>query len=273
MTICIAAVAADRTAVVVASDKMLSAAFLSLEFDHPRSKIESLGSSCVGMSAGDALPVGELFASAQPVATQLQNPQVEQIAKAIKEAYCALRAKRIEETVFQPRGVTLDDFYKRGLIQQLPTELAMSLDDMVQRRNLGIDLIVTGSDQSGAHIFGISDPGVVSNYDRIGYHAIGSGLSHALLSLVGTRQGWLTSINETVFNVFRAKRQAELAPGVGESIEMRVIAGNKTRNVTDEEFSHLNTILKELIAPQEKSHHEKISKLGFDEGGEDGQAK
>lgn len=265
MTICIAAIAADRSAIVVASDKMLSAAFLNLEFDHPRSKLEHLGSLCIGMSAGDALPVGELFASANPIATQLQNPQVEQIAGAIKEKYCKVRAKRIQETVFQPRGLTIDAFYQEGLIRQFPPDIAVSLDDMVHRGNLGIDLIIAGVDQYGAHIFGVSDPGIVSPYDRIGYHAIGSGLNHALLCLIGTGQNWLTSINQTVFNVYRAKRQAELAPGVGQSIDMRVITSEVSRSVTDEEYLHLKTILEELLVPQDKQLHEKISKLGFNE--------
>ena len=270
MTICIAAMAANRTAVVVASDKMLSAAFLSLEFDHPSSKLENLGSSCVGMSAGDALPVGELFASARPVTTQLQNPRIEQIAKAIKNAYCHLRAKRIQETVFQPRGVTMEQFYQQGLLKQFPAELAMSLDDMVQRRSsLGIDLIIAGVDSNGSHIFGIRDPGIVSPYDRIGYHAIGSGLSHAILSLVGARQDWSASINETVFNVYCAKRQAELAPGVGKDLEIRVITSEGTRNLTDTDLANLDSILQKRLAPQNEQTSEAISKLGFGGGGED----
>ena len=84
MTICIAAIAANISAVIVTSDRMLSAHFLSLEFDHPDSKIEKIGKSCVGLSSGDALPAGELFASAHSVSTQLQNPQVGQIAESIK---------------------------------------------------------------------------------------------------------------------------------------------------------------------------------------------
>ena len=63
MTVCIAATAADKSAVVVASDKMISAGFLSLEFDHPESKIEALGATCVGLCSGDALPAGDFVGS------------------------------------------------------------------------------------------------------------------------------------------------------------------------------------------------------------------
>ena len=218
MTICIAASAADKSAVVVASDRMISAGFLNLEFDHPESKIEKLGKSCVGLSAGDALPAGDLFSSAYPVSTQLQNPKVKQISETVTDTYSLLRKKRIEEEVFSPRGLTIDAFYQQGLIRSFPPEVSMSLDDQVQHAAFGVTLIVAGVDQEGAHIFGVSDPGVSTSYDRIGYHAIGSGMSHAFLSLVAVGQQCSKSINETAYNVFRAKRHSEVAPGVGQSV-------------------------------------------------------
>ena len=140
------------------------------------------------------------------------------------------------------------------------------MDDLVQRRDLGIDLIVTGVDQSGAHILGISDPGVMASYNRVGYHAIGSGLSHAILSLVGAGQDWSIKINQTVFNVFRAKRQAELAPGVGESIDMRIISVEGMRKIEEHEIVNLDTILNDVVVPQKEHLNEHISKLGFDKG-------
>jgi hypothetical protein len=263
MTICIAAAAAEKSAVVVASDKMISAGFLDLEFDHPGSKIEALGASCVGLSAGDALPAGDLFSSAQSVATQLQTPQVRQIAETIKDTYSTLRSKRIEETVFKPRGVTIDSFYQQGLIRQFPPEVAMSLDDRVQRMKFGVELIVAGVDRDGAHIFGITDPGISDSYDQIGYHAIGSGMSHALLSLVGAGQHWSMTVNETVFNVFRAKRQSEVAPGVGRSVELRVIADGKIHIVTDDEISSLDQMLRDLEAPLGEQIKASIAQLPF----------
>ena len=269
MTICIAATAENKSAVVVASDRMLSAGFLNLEFDHPGSKIEPLGEACVGLSAGDALPAGDLFLSAHSVSAQLQNPLIKQIADTIKDAYCKLRAKRIEETVFRPRSITMDSFYKQGIIQQYPSELALGLDDRVQRMDFGVTLIVAGADQGGAHIFGISDPGILDSYDRIGYHAIGSGLSHAILSLVASGQHWSKSINETVFNVFRAKRQAELAPGVGQSVELQVITPGKIHQAKADELSMLERTLKALEKPRNKEIDKLVADLPFKGGTEE----
>ena len=253
----------NRSAVVAASDRMLSAHFLSLEFEHPDSKIEKLGKSCVGLSAGDALPTGELFLSAHSVAAQLQSPQIDHIADSIKNAYSILRSQRIEEQVFKPRGISIDAFYQQGLIRQFPPEVAMQLDDMVQRVEFGVELIIAGVDGSGAHVVGISDPGKVSQYDRIGYHAIGSGMSHAILNLVGAGHHWTRSTNETVFNVFCAKRQAEVAPGVGQAIEMSIVTNEGVKSVSDDELKQLDQIHKELTGPRNEKITKAIQELPF----------
>jgi len=265
MTVCIAATSAKKKAVVVASDRMLSAHFLHLEFDHLNAKIDILGDSCVGLSAGDALPIGELFGAAYGVSTQLQNPQIGQIAERIKEAYIDLRKRRVEEQYFRPRGITIDEFYQNGLIRQFPTEVAMSLDDMVRRANFGVELIVAGVDGNGAHIFGIADPGIAASYDRVGYHAIGSGMSHALLGLVSANQHWANNINQTVFNVYCAKRQAEAAPGVGDAIDMRIVTRDGCRPLDEPQLSTLEETRKKVFEPQLAQTHELISQLSFEE--------
>lgn len=272
MTICIAATADANKAVVVASDRMLSAHFLSLEFDHPDSKIEQLGPSCMGLSAGDALPAGELFAASRALTAQLQDPAIVSIAESIRESYVQRRAQRIEEMYFRPRGLTLEAFYQQGMMRQFPAEVSVSLDERVQNFNFGVEIIVAGVDHTGAHIFGITNPGQSAPYERIGYHAIGSGMSHAILSLVSAGQYWRKSVEETVFNVYRAKRQAELAPGVGSSIEMRIITKERVVALTDEDFEKLSNMLEALLVPQEEQHAKRIHELSFRNGLEDDSA-
>ena len=75
MTICIAVACADRKAVVTASDRMLSAPFLTLEFDRPNAKTDRLSTTCVGLTAGDALVASDLFTGFEGLVNQLQAPQ------------------------------------------------------------------------------------------------------------------------------------------------------------------------------------------------------
>lgn len=265
MTVCVAAICGKRQAIVAASDRMLSAHFLAIEFDHPDAKIDILAKTCVGLSAGDALPTTELFAASAGIAQTLQNPQVEMIADRVKRKYSDLRRKEIEEQIFLPRGITVEEFYQQGLISRLPPEVAMALDDRVQRANYGVELIIAGVDASGAHIYGIRDPGVASCYDRVGYHAIGSGMSHALLSLVATGQHWQVGINQSVLNVYQAKKQAELAQGVGNATEIRIITPTGIRTISEEELDRLEKIRNDLLAPKTKIVETAIRGLPFEE--------
>lgn len=61
MTICIAALCDGGRSLVAASDRMLSAPFLTLEFDHRDAKIDPIGPHCVALSAGDALSVQDII--------------------------------------------------------------------------------------------------------------------------------------------------------------------------------------------------------------------
>lgn len=264
MTICIAAICANRTAVVVASDRMLSAPFLTLEFDHPDAKIDQLSRSCVGLTAGDALVATDLYAGSAGLANQLQDPQIQMIADEVKRRFVKIRKSQINERVFQPRGLSIDDFYLKGMIQHIPPDLAMLLDSQIQQGRLEASVIVAGVDGSGAHIYGIEDPGTSACYDRLGYHATGSGHRHALLSLVSAQQHWTLGINETVHNVFEAKKQAELAQGVGVATEMHIVTISGIRVLTPSDISDLGAIRDRKMAPEMDEVKAAIEALPFE---------
>ena len=242
MTICIAATCAGQKAVVAASDRMVSAPFLTLEFDHPDAKIDQLSRTCVGLTAGDALVATDLFTGFEGMISQLQDPEVQMIVGQVKQRFVDIRQALIDERVFRPRGISFDDFYSKGLVSALPPDLAMFLDSQVQEGQLQASVIVAGVDGSGSHIHGIEDPGTSSCFDRLGYHAIGSGYRHALLHLATAQQHWSASINQTVHNVFEAKKQAELAQGVGETTEIRVITASGVTALTKSDLDALDDL-------------------------------
>ncbi len=145
MTICIAATCAGQNVVVAASDRMVSAPFLTLEFDHPDAKIDQLSRTCVGLTAGDALVATDLFTDFEGMISQLQNPDVLLIAEHVKQRFVDVRRKLNDERVFRPRGISFIDFYSKGLITALPPDLAMFLDNQVQQGQLEASVIVAGS--------------------------------------------------------------------------------------------------------------------------------
>ena len=264
MTICIAATCADQKAVVAASDRMVSAPFLTLEFDHPDAKIDQLSRTCVGLTAGDALVATDLFTGFEGMVSQLQDPGVLLIAEHVKQRFVEVRQKLIDERVFRPRGISFVDFYSKGLVSALPPDLAMILDNQAQEGQLQASVIVAGVDGSGSHIHGIEDPGTSSCFDRLGYHAIGSGYRHALLYLATTQQHWSSSVNQTVHNVYEAKKQAELAQGVGNTTEMRVITERGVRALTQSDLNALEELHELRTVPASDCLKNKIDKLPFE---------
>jgi hypothetical protein len=268
MTICLAANCAGSKAVVVASDRMLSAPFLTLEFDHPDAKIDEVSQTCVALTSGDALAAQDVLAEGAGMAGQLQKPLITHFADQIRQKFVEARRRVASEQVLEPRGMSFDEFYQAGAINRLPGDLALLMDSQIQQLRLGVSVLLAGVDRAGAHIFAIEDPGTTSCFDRLGYHAIGSGHRHALLTLVGQNQHKSTGINRTVFNVYAAKRAAEAAPGVGTATEMRIITESGILQVEQATLALLAPIYAMHVNPKLPKVVQAINKLPFEQ--EDG---
>lgn len=263
MTICIAAICDECGAVVVTSDKMISAAFLDLEFEHHRSKLVKLGDNCVGLTAGDALANIDLFRAVSGTITQLQNPTVDLIANQVKQQFVELRRQKAEERLLVPRDLTIKDFYKEGMINRLPAELGFTIDNGVQNYVYPLEIIIAGVDETGAHIYGVSNPGVLSCYDSLGYHSVGSGERHALLSIISNEYCHTCDINEGVYLVYEAKKRAEVAQGVGKETEIGIITMAGLKVLNEEDRKNLQEVYDIKVAPQTDKVKKAVSKLGF----------
>ena len=268
MTICVATACDGGKTIVVASDRMLSAPFLTVEFDHQDAKIDEIGNNCVALSSGDALCVQDVLVAGIGTASQLQNPTIGMLADHVKLQFCEIRKQRINDYVLGPRGIDFDMFYQGGVIGRFPQDLAMLIDNQVQSYELGTRILIAGVDDSGGHIFDIADPGAMACFDRIGYHAIGAGHRHALLKLVALGQHQTKSINETVFNVYCAKRVAELAPGVGQATSMKIVSRSGTHDVPQEVLDALAPTYLEHANPINDSVNNAIAELPFGNGGD-----
>ena len=265
MTICIAALCDNGKTIVVASDRMLSAPFLTIEFDHPDAKINHINHRCVALSAGDALSVTDVLSDASGVSNQLQNPTVQFLTNEVRKRFTQVRHDHLDERLFQPRGLQFSEYYKGGLIQRVPPELAMVLDNQVQSFELGVSLIVAGVDSTGGHIFSIVDPGISQCFDRVGYHAIGIGHRHAILSLVGLQQNKDTDAKNTVCNVFFAKKHAEIAPGVGQSTDLHILHVKGSTSVSVETLNKLQEMFTKCSMQNKQYVNKEVKSLQIGE--------
>jgi 20S proteasome alpha/beta subunit len=92
--------------------------------------------------------------------------------------------------------------------------------------NLGVDLIVAGIDGTGSHVYYVGHPGTMVSFDKIGYNAVGSGASHVAIKFALDCLHPNTLLGDVLLAVYAAKRAAEVAPGVGQETEIKVISSS-----------------------------------------------
>ena len=255
MTVCLGALCAgadgaDASAVVVASDRMVTMGGIT-EFEHEVPKVTQIGDRIVALAAGDALRgaqlINELRRDVHHGAQQLQN-----VAATAAALYAALRRQQIESEILSPRGITMQQFYQ-GLQQAMLPQLVINIDNLIGTFNYNLEVLIAGTDDSGAHLYAITNPGGAYNdFQPIGYAAIGSGALHAVQSLIGMRQTPLRCLHETVFNVYVSKRRAEAAPGVGRETDVVIIQANAITRVEQPVLQQLDTLYQEYQRPVEE---------------------
>ena len=104
MTVCIATLCNQAKDVVVASDRMITATYPPIEFEHGIPKLEVISSSCIVLTAGDALAHADLCRNVNGRISELSRPRTTVITEEIRKGYVVQRLKTIEERFLTSRG-------------------------------------------------------------------------------------------------------------------------------------------------------------------------
>jgi len=247
MTVCIGALCEKGNAAVVAADEMVTfGPPMSLQTEPPGlKKIIGIRES-VGLLYSGNVPDGEeIIASVRPYIPIGDRSPVASIAEKVCNAYVQLKLKRIEEAVLRPwLGVNFAQFQEL-VAKSAASQLLSQIAGLIAQQNLGTDILVAGSDDTGHHLFIITHPGVRQHMDTLGYATIGSGAVHAGISLALNRHTASDSLARTLYRVFEAKTAAEVSPGVGKLTDMAIIKDNKISFVTQQTFDALAKVHKD----------------------------
>jgi 20S proteasome alpha/beta subunit len=253
MTICIGALCANgdgtpNSVVVAASDRMVTLAGF-VEFEHDVPKGMQISERIIGLMAGDALRGSQLQRNVRKT-VPAGGISVAQVANEVARVYVAERQEEVENSIFRPRGLTSQEFYQGGVMQRLLQPVAGHLDQSVASFDYGVELLLVGVDDEGGHIMRVSNPGgSVSDYEQIGYHAIGSGTLHALQAMIGFRHTGQRGLAGTLFNVYVAKKRAEVAPGVGNETDMMIVSQDGVRKLDENDLKELEDLRREAERP------------------------
>jgi len=157
-----------------------------------------------------------------------QTRPIGEVASLMKDSYISVRSQKSTETIVTPTlGADFITFLQRGgtlpaYLQAQPNVYGQIVAQM-NTFNLTLDVIIAGTDATGAHIWRVTNPGTSYCLDKLGYDAIGSGAIHALTSLYTSRQVRSKPFLDSLYAVYDAKRAAEVAPGVGQATDIAII--------------------------------------------------
>lgn len=210
MTVCIAALCTWSATppvlmIVGASDRLLTAG--DIEFEPSQQKIYQFTPAIVALVAGDAhAQISICDATRARFALQAAG-SVEEVANAYADELSKYRRKHAEYKYLKPLGLDIDNF--------LSSSMASSLAFDMTNFKLEIETIITGSDNTGYHIFIVHEPGTVRCADSIGFAAIGMGQRHAESTFMFQRYSRQWLFQRALLLTYAAKKRAEVAPGIG----------------------------------------------------------
>ncbi len=248
MTVCIGAICkcGDGEDVVVAADRMMTyGPPMNLESEPALKKIVPLTRSAALLFSGMVFD-GEEIAGQVRGDVGGSEPTVHELSEKVAKAYVDLKRRRVEETILQPfLAVGFPEF--RTMAAQAPaSQVLQQVIAMIAQHNLNLELLVSGCDAGGAHLDIVSHPGTLAKVGQTGFATIGSGALHAAIWLSLAQHTRSASFGETIYNVYEAKKAAEVAPGVGQLTDIGVAVNGR--------FSFLDESVFELL---EKAHKEK----------------
>ena len=223
MTVCIAALFDNGNGAVLASDRMITANIpIGYEFENDEaSKIQPLNDNAYVLSAGDVLFADQIVRSSRAIVANTGQEFVGGIAEIVKNAYKSFRMSYIIERYLEPRGLALDSYYSNH--QSLNPYVIQEVDQAMMNHHIGVELIVVGPTGSGYGIYVITNPGMATCVDAIGFTAIGSGSPHVTYSLLGATYKKSLGKSDVKDLVIRAKEISEVAPGVGKQTSIHVL--------------------------------------------------
>jgi hypothetical protein len=197
-----------------------------------------------------SVPDGEEIKNNSGVAVgSAGNQPIAMIAEAVKSGYVKLKRKRVEETILAPLLGADFDRFQQLVAQSAGSQLLQQILGLLMQHNLQLELLVVGTDSDGAKLFVVTHPGQALPTGSTGFATIGSGALHAAVRLSLGQHTPGASLPETVYNVYEAKRAAEVSPGVGKITDMTILTSGKIVPVGDEIFELLDTFHKERPAP------------------------
>lgn len=219
-----------RFAALVASDRMITAG--DVQYEPQQLKVAFITKRAVILIAGDySLHSEAILGTSKQIQGQLDiTPH--NLALIYGRAIQSIKHRQAEDLYLAALGMNADTF----LAQQ--RDLSADFVDRITNQIQGyqgpdVEALVVGSDGENAHIYAVDTKGIVSYLNDVGFAAIGIGAWHAKSKLM--QAGYINSVTfaPALAAIFAAKKNAEVAPGVGTATDIHVILKDHTERLSD----------------------------------------
>jgi hypothetical protein len=164
---------------------------------------------------------------------KIENKTLHEVSRAFVAAFQEYRKEEITDRYLMPHELTPQRFLDEGR-RLLGLSLFTDVWNQTTNHEVKCSFLVAGFDRSGdGHIFTVEDPGTCTNYDSLGFWAIGSGQSQALSSIFFSEVTRDPSFEALLYDLCAAKFMAESAEGVGKSTEVLIHEFGKEKKFYD----------------------------------------
>jgi hypothetical protein len=270
MTICAAAICQHihkeldgnlHPSIVTISDRMLSS--IDIEYEPELVKIKHLSPSIASLYAGDR-DFHYMIAEATHQAIAADNvTNVADVADLYASNFLALRKRRSEAKYLSPVGLNYESFLSR--LNDGNSTLFSNLFMSILNERLGVQAIIAGTDQTGAHIYTVGtnedDGALPICHDERGFVAIGTGSRQFETEFMA--QGYTRRSGSlfALWTMIAAKLRAERSPGVGAKTDSAIIA-EKIGYWLPQDVAEIAQGIKDLDDMTEKKRDEIMQRIG-----------
>ena len=245
-------------AAITVSDRQITAG--DVEYEPPQLKVSFNTKRTIIMIAGDYTIHTEALHQTNRIIAATSETDPANIAEIYAGCIRDVKFRHAANIYLSPLGLKSDIFSGQG---DVSSDLLGSLADQVQRYGgPETSAIVVGADDFGTHIYLVDEKSRVSCHDDVGFVAIGLGAWHAKSQLMRARYTSQSPFATALALAYAAKKQAEVAPGVGIETDMFVVNRDGWMPV----LAELKTAVEQLYNQYEikinELASEQIAKLG-----------
>lgn len=262
MTVCIAAlftwsypptmggsVPTFGRAAAVLSDRMITAG--DIQYEPQQLKIATISPRILLLIAGDYSIHSQAIKDTQKQTRNILDATPHNVALIYGHKIQAIKQRQAEDLYLAPLGLNMDTFLAQQ--RDLSEGFVQSITSQIQNfKGEDCAALVVGSDGENAQIYEIDHNGTVHCRDDVGFAAIGIGAGHALSRFM--QAGYVNSvdISRALAASYSAKKNAEVAPGVGKATDIHLVFKDNIEPL----WSEIAEKLDELYAAYEKRRSE-----------------